>query len=62
MYFFSETKKYQQEKERLTGELETKKREVTSLKELLSIERAALDAEKRKCLALQVTFFSYIYQ
>lgn len=49
----SELKKYQQEKERLTNELETKKREVTSFKELLSIERAALDAEKRKCLALQ---------
>lgn len=49
----SEMKKFQQEKERLINDLETKKRETTSLKELLSIERAALDAEKRKCLALQ---------
>nr|XP_024215970.1 TATA element modulatory factor isoform X2 [Halyomorpha halys] len=49
----SEMKKFQQEKERLMNDLEAKKRETTSLKELLSIERAALDAEKRKCLALQ---------
>lgn len=51
-------KKFQQEKERLINDLEAKKRETTSLKELLSIERAALDAEKRKCLALQVKSIS----
>lgn len=48
----SELKKYQIDKDRLTAELEDKKREIVSLKEVLSIERAALDAEKRKSAAL----------
>ncbi|KAK9502836.1 hypothetical protein O3M35_011532 [Rhynocoris fuscipes] len=49
----SELKKYQMDKDRLCADLEDKKREIVSLKEVLSIERAALDAEKRKSAALQ---------
>ncbi|XP_073968898.1 TATA element modulatory factor-like isoform X2 [Rhodnius prolixus] len=48
----SELKKYQVDKDRLVADLEDKKREIVSLKEVLSIERTALDAEKRKSAAL----------
>uniref|UniRef100_T1IEE1 TMF_TATA_bd domain-containing protein n=1 Tax=Rhodnius prolixus TaxID=13249 RepID=T1IEE1_RHOPR len=47
-----ELKKYQVDKDRLVADLEDKKREIVSLKEVLSIERTALDAEKRKSAAL----------